>query len=496
MKKQKQRVSYLVLVLCSSSVFVLLMGIALVTFLQHPHTGAHAATPQSSSTSEAPMSASVVPIQPMYEMAVKMNANVSNVADVTNASKAMTCLASVQLPLCYSPQQIRAAYGVQPLLNAGITGKGRIITIIDAFQSPTIRADLHRFDQFFGLKDPQLNILTPFGLTPFNAQDPAQTAFAGEISLDVEWAHAMAPDATIDLVLANVKQETIQGELSALLQATRFAVKSNIGSVISQSFGASESCLGPAFLQASHRLFQLARAQHQTVFASAGDSGAGAIQCDANGNPVTLVQGVNYPASDPLVTSVGGTTLLAAKPSGAYIREATWNESRRGNGATGGGVSKQFALPTFQQNIVNSNMRGASDISLVADPLTGVPVVTSSLMPGTTLIVPVGGTSIGAPVAAGMTALFDQAAGNKRLGFLNSAFYRVSQSAAYAQVFHDVKVGNNTFVFKTANGGVAKVTGFKAAIGWDAPTGIGTPNAMNLSALLPQIIKPNDGATL
>jgi subtilase family serine protease len=478
-------------------VFILLLSVALGTLLQRPHVGAHAVTTQSATnsiTTGKPMAASIVPMQPMYEMAVKMDAKANNVANVTNATNAMTCLASAQLPLCYSPQQIRTAYGVQPLLAAGITGKGRIITIIDAFQSPTLRADLHRFDQLFGLKDPQLNIIAPFGLTPFNAKDPIQTAFAGEISLDVEWAHAIAPDATIDLVLANVKQETIQGELSALLQATQFAVKSNIGSVISQSFGASEACLGPAFLQASHKLFQLARVHHQTVFASAGDSGAGVVQCDANGNPVTLAQGVNYPASDPLVTSVGGTTLLAAR-SGAYIRETTWNESRRGNGATGGGVSMQFALPTFQQNIVNSQMRGAADLSLVADPLTGVPVVTSSLMPGTTLIVPVGGTSIGAPVAAGMTALFDQAAG-KRLGFLNGAFYRVSQSAAYAQVFHDVKVGNNTFVFKAANGGTAKVTGFKAAMGWDAPTGIGTPKAANLSALLPQLIKPNDGATL
>src|SRR5262249_47035556 len=153
-------------------------------------------------------------------------------------------LQSQAAPRCYSPQQIRQAYGVQALLDKGITGKGRVITIIDAFQDPAIRQELHMFDQLFGLKDPQLNILAPFGLTPFNPKDKAQIAFAGEIALDVEWAHAMAPDATINLVLANVKQQTLQGELTALLQATSFAVGHNLGSSISQSFGISESCAG------------------------------------------------------------------------------------------------------------------------------------------------------------------------------------------------------------------------------------------------------------
>jgi subtilase family serine protease len=466
--------------MCFLGMVLVLSGAFLGTALWHAQLGgAHAA----GVSKQGVIQASVLPMHPLYKLAVKMGTN------------AKGCLHSATPPLCYSPQQLRVAYGVQPLIAKGITGKGRIITIIDAFQDPTVRADLHLFDTLFGLNDPRLNIIAPFGLTRFNSKDPAQTGFAGEIALDVEWAHAIAPGATIDLVLANVKQESLQGELAALFRATGFAVHNNIGSVISQSFGVSEECVGNALIQQAHTIFQTARVQKQTVFASAGDSGAAAVRCAANGQPVALERGVNYPASDPLVTSVGGTTLQIAG-NGAYVGETTWNGSQRGNGATGGGISNVFALPGYQQNIVNAGGRGVSDIALDADPLTGVPVVTSSMMPGETMIIPTGGTSVGAPVAAGLTALFDQAAGGKRLGFLNSAFYRISQGAVYAQAFHDVKTGNNTFTFKNGNGKKETITGFEAGAGWDSPTGVGSPDAANLATLLPQFIMPGDGAGL
>lgn len=204
---------------------------------------------------------------------------------------------------------------------------------------------------------------------------------------------------------------------------------------------------------------------------------------------------MNYPASDPLVTSVGGTTLQVAA-DGTYVGETTWDGSQHGTGATGGGISNVFALPTYQQNIVNAGGRGVSDIALDADPLTGVPIVTSSMMPGETMLIPTGGTSVGAPVAAAMTALFDQAAGGKRLGFLNSAFYRISQAAVYAQAFHDVQTGNNTFTFKNGNGSRGTITGFEAGAGWDSPTGVGSPDAANLATLLPLFITAGDGAGL
>jgi subtilase family serine protease len=465
-----------------------LLGIGLVllgalfgtTFWYAQKGGVHAAAVPV----QGMIQASVLPIKPMYKQAVKMG------------TSAKSCLDSTTPPRCYSPQQLRVAYGVQPLLAQGITGKGRIITIIDAFQDPTIRSELHLFDILFGLNDPQLNVIAPFGLTKFNPKDPAQTGFAGEIALDVERAHAIAPGATIDLILANVQQESLQGELAALFSATGFAIHNNIGSVLSQSFGVSEACAGNDLIQQAHLLFQIARTQKQTVFASAGDSGAAAVRCNAQGQPVALERGVNYPASDPLVTSVGGTTLQLAG-NGAYAGETAWNESLHGGGASGGGISSIFSVPVYQRNIVNAGGRGTSDIALDADPFTGVPVVSSSMMPGATMLIPTGGTSVGAPVAAAMTALFDQAAGNRRLGFLNSAFYRISQSPAiYAQAFQDVKTGNNTFTFKNGNSQQETIAGFEAGPGWDSPTGIGSPDAANLARLLPLFITSDDGAGL
>ncbi len=476
---RRQRRPFLYMAMCALGTLFVLVGAFLGTSVPgHPRQGAYAAGVSQQSVIQV----SVLPMRPMYKLAVKMGASTKS------------CLHSTTPPLCYSPQQLRQAYGVQPLIAQGITGKGRVITIIDAFQDPTVRADLHLFDTLFGLNDPQLNILAPFGLMPFNAKDGNQTGFAGEIALDVEWAHAMAPDATIDLVLANVKKETLQGQLTALFQATNFAVDQNIGSVISQSFGIGEDCVGSTMLQRVHATFQTARMQKQTVFASAGDSGAAAVHC-VNGQPVALQQGVNFPASDPLVMGVGGTTLHATH-TGEYAGEIAWNESQRGAGATGGGISKLFALPGYQQASVNTGGRSVSDIALDADPLTGVPVVSSSMMPGETMIVPVGGTSVGAPVAAGMTTLFDQAAGNKRLGFLNSAFYRISRSTAYAQAFHDVQAGNNTYSAQNGKGKKITVAGFDAGAGWDEPTGVGSPDAINLANVLPQFIMPDDGAGL
>lgn len=474
--------------LCSlAGVGAILAGVILGVVVLHGQAGgAHAAGTQAADfhpamMDESAMQASILPMEPMYDGMAQMGGT-------------MSCLNSNTKPLCYSPQQIYRAYNILPLLRAGVTGKGRVITIIDAFQDPTVRTDLRLFDRLFGLPDPRLNVLAPFGLTPFNPKDPQQTGFAVEIGLDVEWAHAIAPGATIDLVLANVQQETLQGELKALLQATAFAVQNDIGSAISQSFGASESCVGAAFIQQEHQIFQQARVQHQSVFASAGDTGAAAIQCNAQGMPVAVARGVNYPASDPLVTSVGGTTLLATR-AGQYIQETAWNESQLGHGATGGGLSQVFALPGFQRGIVGSATRAVSDVSFDADPLTGVPVVSSQVMQGQTVLIPVGGTSVGSPALAGVAALIDQAAGG-RLGFLSSAFYRVSHSNAYRTIFHDVQTGNNSFVFQQANNQVVTVPGFRAVAGWDLPTGVGTPNVANLARLVFGFVGRNDGAGL
>ncbi|HEY0755166.1 MAG TPA: S53 family peptidase [Ktedonobacteraceae bacterium] len=486
---RRNRRRMLSLLLCISAIGVILLGLLVgVNLLVARSAGARSVARLGShplKMTPQEMLASILPLHPQYQLAITMG---------TTAAAQMSCAQSKAAPFCYSPQQVRQAYDIQSLLNKGISGKNRTITIIDAFQDPTVKTDLHLFDKMFGLPDPQLNVLAPFGLTPFNPKDPAQVGFAGEIGLDVEWAHAIAPQATIDLVLANVKVETLQGQLTALLQATGFAVAQNLGSVISQSFGVSESCAGTAFIQQEHKLFQQAARQHQTVFASAGDSGSAAVQCNAQGQPVAIAQGVNYPASDPLVSSVGGTTLIAGT-NGQYIGEVAWNESPLGAGATGGGSSRVFALPAFQKQSVRGTHRFVGDLALDGDPLTGVLIVSSQIMPGKTVLIPIGGTSVGSPVAAGLVALFDQAAGT-RLGFLNSALYRLSLTQAAGQSFHDIIAGNNAFVFQNMQGQAKIIPGFSAARGWDALSGVGTPDAANLARLLPMFVKANDGAGL
>src|SRR6266567_7138427 len=151
----------------------------------------------------------------------------TSVLQITANTPLIPCLASSASPRCYSPQQIRKSYNIQPLLDQGITGKGHTIVILDDYQSPTIRGDLKLFNKLFNLNDSKLNIITPYGLTPFDAADPAAANFAGEIALDVEWAHAIAPDATIDLVLGNPHDSSIKAQVDALIKVNNYAVNNH-----------------------------------------------------------------------------------------------------------------------------------------------------------------------------------------------------------------------------------------------------------------------------
>ena len=150
---------------------------------------------------------------------------------------------------CYDPYQMRHAYNTDKLINAGFTGKGKTIVIVDAYQSPRIVDQLNVFNDFYELPslnglgaadDPSLGTFTvvaPDGLTPFDPTDDNMIGWAEEISLDVEWAHAIAPGANITLVLAKTNDD------ADILSATKYAVDHNLGDVISQSFGENESCV-------------------------------------------------------------------------------------------------------------------------------------------------------------------------------------------------------------------------------------------------------------
>ena len=189
---------------------------------------------------------------------------------------------------CYDPYQMRHAYQIDSLVNAGYTGKGHTIVIVDAFQSPNIVQQLNFYDGFYGLPglnglgnpaDPSLGTFTqvaPDGLTPFVVGDGNMAGWAEEISLDVLWAHAIAPGANVTLVLAKSNQD------ADIQSALQYAVDHNLGDVISMSFGENESCMEPDILAAQHAAFGSATLKGITLFASSADQGAALQTCDGN----------------------------------------------------------------------------------------------------------------------------------------------------------------------------------------------------------------------
>ena len=362
--------------------------------------------------------------------------------------------------------------------------------IIDSSSSPTLQNDLHFYDQLYGLKDPTLNVIAPFGLPPFDPNVYTETA------LDVETAHAVAPDATIDLVVTGDTSADLTAEqfFIDLLKPVQYAINHNLGDTISISYGFGESCFDASYFKLQHSIFSAARAKHISVIVSAGDSGAAIASCIGGPNgTVTEAQGVSVPASDPLATSIGGTS-LNTDAAGKYIGETTWGNSTEINGGgTGGGFSSLYPRPAYQNSVTNNAHRGIPDVAWDADPNTGVPIVLSEN--GGTFIVPVGGTSVGAPAWAGVVALANQKAG-KRLGFLNNGIYRILQSTSYAKAFNDITTGNNSTLTYDATGTEIFVPGYAANTGWDPVTGAGTPKVNGLLGLLAKYVHSGDGSGL
>ena len=370
---------------------------------------------------------------------------------------------------CYDPTQMRKAYGFDQL---DVDGTGRTIVIVDAFQSPTIQHDLDLFDQTFELPAATVNIVAPDGLTPFDPNDGNQVGWAGEITLDVEWAHAVAPGAKLTLVLAKSNDD------ADILSATQFAVDHNLGDVISQSFGEAEQCVDPAIERAQHRMFTKATLKGITLLASSGDQGAAQPSCDGS----TFIKAASSPASDPLVTGVGGTLLDADHLTGVYHSETTWNEPQFEAG-TGGGFSVVYGTPVFQKNL-HLPSRGVPDVAYNAGINSGVLAAWSSSGLGQDLFFRFGGTSAGSPQWAGLVALAAQLR-HARVGYLNPQVYLLSRvKPVYAALFHDITTGDNSFTGTDAAGNPVSIAGFPATRGWDPATGLGTPKANTLVPVL------------
>ena len=431
---------------------------------------------------------------------------------------------------CFSPQAIQSAYDVGPLYAGGLTGKGVTIAIVDSWGSDTIAHDLHVFNNAFGLPHmcgeegvacapgmPTFKVFFPNG-SPATQPQPGngthiedKTLWDLETTLDVETAHAIAPGANI-LLVATTGAETlgVQG-FPNMMKAEQTVVDNGWAQVISQSFASAEEAFGgSASLLNLRDAFKAAAAKGVTVFAASGDNGT------ANGTKQSLLkQGgniipfptVEWPASDPLVTGVGGTYLctnpLAATNDprtpyfalgvgakcgsnafnpGHNLAEVAWTFS-------GGGFSHVFSKPSFQNTLPAGStpigaMRGVPDIAFQASAGTGALVYITlppdgsgglicGSSPCSTGWYDIGGTSLATPQWAGLAAIGAQMKGHG-LGPINGALYAIaSNPAKYAADFYDVAT-NNT------NQADPSVPGYPATTGWDPVTGLGTPNAAHL----------------
>jgi subtilase family serine protease len=385
---------------------------------------------------------------------------------------------------CYGPDAMRKAYSIDQLIASGFDGRGQTIVIIDAYGSPTLDADLTAFSTLFGLPPPPslVQIHMP-GSTPFNYLDDNQLGWAEETSLDVQWAHAMAPGAKIIVVAA------VDNSDDAILAAQDFAIDHRLGYIISESFGESELALlqagkvGKKILHDNEESYQRAGDKKISVLVSSGDDGSAGTDIDGNFQPFPVA---NYPASSPNVTTVGGTNLFFgtatnADPNGTYQGEVVWND---GYGAGGGGISGTFESPDWQDNLVpksgpkNKRYRGYPDVALNAGVRTGVIVYLGFLEPalgvGANGFYVFGGTSASAPQWAGIVAIANQKKG-RPLGFLNERIYSLGKQGKLRTVMHDITVGDNS---------IGGIPGYSAAKGWDLATGWGTPKNGFVSSLV------------
>jgi subtilase family serine protease len=406
---------------------------------------------------------------------------------------------------CFTPTAMQNSYNLPPLLKAGNEGQGVTIAIIDSFGNPNMASDLANFNTQMGLPHmcgepgqacgpgiPTFQHMYWNGTTQVKAPPPGSNgtglqnrdAWTLETALDVEWAHAMAPLANIINVTTNpAETQGVQG-FPTMMNAEQFIVDHHQATVITQSFGATEEGFGStqSLLNLRHA-FVSAAASGVTVLASSGDGGSANSKKTPVKNPSVVPHPtVNWPASDPLVTSVGGTYLCTNPVTGMGVDSADPPSTCQANPGvreigwidSGGGFSHVFATPGYQNTLPAGStpigaMRGVPDVAFQASARTGPLVYDTGAGAGGWFIV--GGTSCSAPQWAGLVAIADQIAGHG-LGQINPTLYRLASGPNYGTYFFDVTTGNNQ--------ADPNIPGYPATTGWDPVTGLGTPNAATL----------------
>ncbi len=429
-------------------------------------------------------------------------------ADITNT--ALGHLASCG----YQPSEVRTAYNFNPLYQAGFDGTGQTVVITDAFGAPTIQQDAELFSQIYGLPD-----LTPSNFqilrAPGAVNHPATRHFgnpagwADEITLDVEWVHAMAPGANIVLVIG-------PNNGSDLDEAVNYAVARHLGNVISNSWSSLEGFGNPAQFNRINRTLEAAAAQGIDVNYSSGDFGDNTI--------LVGFKTVGFPGSSPFATSIGGTS-LALNPDDTMAFQTGWglNFTRIANpvsaGSTpvvpplhfgfqdgaGGGTSLTFPKPAFQSTLPGT-MRMVPDISFLADPQTGVEIIET--FNGQPSVFVIGGTSLACPMFSALMGIASEKAGsglgqaaqlvyslpagavtdvvpvsspNNVTGVINGTPHSADDLAGpldgttiYLSTLFQSPASTRWDVFTFGTD-----SSLATAVGWDNVTGVGTPDAWN-----------------
>jgi subtilase family serine protease len=345
-------------------------------------------------------------------------------------------------PTGYSPQQIQTAYGVNEIKFSGDTvtgnGAGETIAIVDAYNDPNIASDLAKFDSEYGLSAPPSFTVKNLGGTTTNA------GWALEESLDVEWAHAIAPAANIILV------EAASSNLNSLFSAVSYASKLSGVGVVSMSWGTEE-------FFGEEQYNSLFTTPGVTYVASSGDSGAW--------------DGPMYPSVSPNVLAVGGTS-TTLNSNGSISSETGWSGSTGGFSGTDMSFWSYELAPSYQVAAqaavgLDYGVRTTPDVSFNADPNTGVAVYDSVSYSGQSGWFTVGGTSAAAPAWAGLVAITDQGLATGGKGTLSSTQTLTDLYSLPSSDFNDITSGFN---------------GYSATPGYDLVTGLGTPKSNLLVA--------------
>lgn len=343
----------------------------------------------------------------------------------------------------YTPLQLAHLYDFP----TSATGSGQCVALIELGGGYT-SADLQAYFQKLGISLPEVVSVSVDGGQ--NSPTGTPNSADGEVVLDIEVAGAIAPGARIAVYFA---PNTDQGFLDAITQATHDTT--NNPTVISISWGDAEAKWTAQAMQTMDQAFQAAVALGITACCAAGDTGSSDGVADGKAH-------VDFPASSPYALACGGTRLETA--NNTVSSEVVWNDSA--TSATGGGISDVFGLPTWQASVhippsINDQHagRGVPDVAGDADPQTGYQIHVD----GQDVVF--GGTSAVAPLWAGLIALINQQRG-KPLGYLNPLLYQNYTQIAQANALRDVTSGNNG--------------GYAAGPGWDACTGLGTPDGARL----------------